>query len=121
VGSLNHCFAGQCGLHKLLSSRLIKSSNFFTNWFFGTTSSIDKKLLRQILIDTDPTFMKWAIDKVARWTNQMEVKNIFHIHGTSDRILPFRFIKCNSTIKNGGHLMTLNKADKLNNILGQQL
>ncbi len=104
-------FAGQLGLRKLLPTRLLKSSNFITNWFFGTTSTFDKQLLKQILIDTDPTFLKWAIDKVTRWTNKTQTKNLFHIHGTSDRILPFKFVNCNLTIKNGGHLMTLNKAD----------
>lgn len=112
---------GHLGLHKLLPTRLLKTSNFITNWFFGTTSTFEKQLLKQILIDTDPTFLKWAIDKIARWTNQSQTKNIFHIHGTSDRILPFRFVNCNSTIKKGGHFMTLNKADELNKILRQQL
>ncbi len=113
--------AGQLGLHKLMPTGLLKSSNFITNWFFGTSSTFDKQLLKQILIDTDPTFLKWAIDKVARWTNQIQIKNIFHIHGTSDKILPFKFVNCNSIVKNGGHLMTINKADELNNILRQQL
>lgn len=114
-------FAGQLGLHKLLPTQLLKSSNFITNWFFGATSTFDKQLLRQILIDTNPIFLKWAIDKVAKWTNQIQTKNIFHIHGTSDRILPLKFVNCNLTIKNGGHLMTLNKSDELNNILRQQI
>ncbi|MBK7009795.1 MAG: alpha/beta hydrolase [Saprospiraceae bacterium] len=114
-------FAGQLGLHQLLPTRLLKSSNVITNWFFGTNCTFDKQLLKQILIDTDLTFLNWAIDKVARWTNQTQTKNIFHIHGTSDRILPIKFVNCNSTVKNGGHLMTINKADELNNILRQQL
>lgn len=113
--------AGQLGLHKLLPTRFLKKSNFITNWFFGSTSTFDKQLLKQILFDTDPTFLKWAIDKVVRWTNLTQNKNIFHIHGTNDRILPFSFVKCNSAIKNGGHLITLNKAEELNNILRQQL
>jgi len=114
-------FAGQLGLHKLLPTRLLKNSNIITDWFFGTSSTYDKQILKQILIDTDPTFLKWAIDKVARWTNQTQTKNVFHIHGARDRILPFLFVNCNLSIKNGGHLMTLNKADELNNILRQQL
>lgn len=114
-------FAGQLGLQKLLPTRLLKNPNFITNWFFGTTSNFDKQILKQILIDTDPTFLKWSIDKVARWTNQTPTKNIFHIHGTNDRILPLNFVSCNSTIKNGGHLMTLNKAEEVNQILRQQI
>jgi pimeloyl-ACP methyl ester carboxylesterase len=114
-------FAAQLGLHKLLPTGLLRNSNFITNWFFGTSSTLDRQLLKQILIDTDPTFLKWAIDKAAKWTNQMQTKNIFHIHGTSDRILPLSFVNCSVTIKNGGHLMTFNKADELSYILRQQL
>ncbi|WPR76254.1 hypothetical protein [Algoriphagus sp. NG3] len=114
-------FAGRLGLHRLLPTGLLKSSNFVTNWFFGTSSTFDKQLLKQILNDTHPAFLKWAIDKVTCWTNQTQTKNIFHIHGTSDRILPLSFIKCDQTVKNGGHLMTLNKADQLNNIIKQQI
>lgn len=114
-------FAGQLGLHKFLPTRLLKSSNVLTNWFFGTSSGFDKQLLKQILIDTDPTFLKWAIDKIVYWTNQTQVQNLFHIHGTSDRILPLKFAACNETIKGGGHLMTLNKADELTKTIRQQL
>ena len=114
-------FAGQLGLHKLLPTRLLKSSNFITNWLFGASSTFDKQLLKQILIDTDPIFLKWAIDKIVRWTNLTPSPNIFHIHGTSDRILPISFVNCNSRIENGGHLMTLNKSYEINQILRQQL
>ena len=37
--------AGQLGIHKLLPTRLLKNSNFITNWFFGTGSAFDKQLL----------------------------------------------------------------------------
>jgi pimeloyl-ACP methyl ester carboxylesterase len=114
-------FAGQLGLHKLLPTGLLKSSNFVTNWFFGTSTNFDKQLLKQILIDTDPIFLKWAIDKVARWTNQTQTKNLFHIHGTSDRILPLRFVNSVYIIKNGGHFMILNKSEELNTILNQKI
>jgi pimeloyl-ACP methyl ester carboxylesterase len=114
-------FAGQLGLHKLLPTRLLKNSNSITNWFFGTTSTFDQQLLKQILIDTDPTFLKWAMDKVVKWENQTPTKNVVHIHGTSDRILPFKFVKSHCIVENGGHLMTLNKAEELNNILRKQI
>lgn len=114
--------AGKLGLHKLIPTGILKSANFITNWLFGANTSSDKLILKQILIDTDPAFLKWAIDKVACWNNQALIKNIFHIHGTSDRILPLRYlIKCNTTIQNGGHLMTLNKSDELNKIVRKQL
>ncbi|MDD2982024.1 MAG: alpha/beta hydrolase [Crocinitomicaceae bacterium] len=114
-------FAGQLGIHKLLPTRLLKKSNLITNWFFGASSMLEKQLLKQILTDTNPVFLKWAIDKIVRWKNQATTKNVFHIHGTSDRILPFKFVNCDSEIRNGGHFMTLNKSDELNSILQNKL
>jgi pimeloyl-ACP methyl ester carboxylesterase len=106
-------FAGQLKLHKLLPTRLLKQPNFLSNWFFGTENEADRKMLADILHDTDPTFLKWAIDKIVNWTNQVRHKNVQHIHGTADRILPFRFVECDLTVFGGGHFMTVNKADEL--------
>lgn len=113
--------AGQLRIHKLIPTRILKSSNFITNWLFGTSSKFDKQLLKEILIDTDPIFLKWAIEKVALWKNRTQLKNIFHIHGTSDRILPSYFLNSDLKIKNGGHFMTLNKYDELAEILKSKL
>ena len=105
----------------LIPTNLLKSSNFITNWFFGVSGANEKQLLKQILIDTDPIFLSWAIDKIVKWSNNTSSRNIFHIHGTNDRILPMNFINPNIAIKNGGHLMILNNSEKLNEILKQQL
>lgn len=113
--------AGTIGLHKIVPAGWFKSSNSITNWFFGAGSAFEKKLLRQILQDTDPVFLRWAIDKIVRWSNQTPIQNLFHLHGTSDRILPLRFVQCDATIKNGGHFMTLNKVEEINRVLEQQL
>lgn len=114
-------FAGAIRLHKVVPAGLLKRSSSITNWFFGARSDFEKKLLKQILEDTDPVFLNWAIDKIVRWSNQTPVKNIFHLHGTSDRILPVAFVNCDITIKKGGHFMTLNKVAEINNILQKQL
>ena len=41
-------WAGKLGLHDLLPSKLLKQSNFITNWFFGTTSAFEQQLLKTI-------------------------------------------------------------------------
>lgn len=108
---------GKTGLHKLLPTSILKSSNFLTNWFFGIQNPKDKKLLKNILKETDPVFLKWAMDKIANWENETQIKETFHLHGNCDRILPAKFIDCNVEIKNGGHLMVFNHADEINLIL----
>ncbi|MDI9365366.1 MAG: alpha/beta hydrolase [Flavobacterium sp.] len=109
--------AGQLKIHKLLPTILLKKSNFISNWFFGVSSSFDKELLKTILKETDTTFLTWAIDKIVGWTNQTELENLKHIHGTADRILPIRFINYNFKVNNGGHFMTLNKANELTKLI----
>ena len=109
--------AGKLNIQRLLPANLLTKSNFFTNWFFGVTSTFDKELLKTILRETDTTFLTWAIDKIIGWTNQKEFKNTKHIHGTADRILPIRFVKSDIKVNNGGHLMTLNKANELTKII----
>lgn len=109
--------AGKLNLHKLVPEKLIKLPNFISYWFFGTENKKDKVLLAEILKDTDEIFLKWAIDKIVNWKNEFEHKNVIHIHGTTDRILPFKYINCNIKVIKGGHFMTLNKAKELNQII----
>lgn len=115
-------FAGKLRLHRLLpTSRVLKNSNFITNWFFGAKSKSDKRLLKQILADTDATFLRWALDKIVRWKNKSQPQNVFHIHGTRDMILPSCFVRYNYAVNGGGHLMTLNKAEELSKVIQLQL
>lgn len=108
-----YLLAGRLRLHKLLPARFLVRPNAFNNWLFGTQTEQEKKLLSEIFKDTDISFLKWAIDKIVTWKNEVEHKNINHIHGTADRILPYRFVTCDLTVEHGGHFMTVNKANEI--------
>lgn len=114
-------FAGNLFLHKIIPVIWMKSSNFISNWLFGTSENSDKNLLRKILEDTDPKFVKWSINAVMHWKNTAIPPGTFHIHGTTDRILPIRNIKCDIAIENGGHLMLLNRAEEISAIVRHQV
>lgn len=109
--------AGFLNLHKLIPTKLMKKSNFLSFWFFGINSKENKNLLTEILKDTDENFLKWAIDKIVNWKNTHIHKNLKHIHGTVDRILPIQFVKSDIKIVNGGHFMTIDKFEELNFVL----
>jgi pimeloyl-ACP methyl ester carboxylesterase len=108
---------GALRLYRLLPSHVLKKPNFVFHWLFGIYTKSEKELLREIIKDTDPVFLFWAIRKIAFWSNQTNHKNLLHIHGTGDRILPFRFTKADFIIEDGGHFMILNRADELTKIL----
>ena len=109
--------AGKLQLHKLVPASFLKSSNFLSYWFFGVENKFEKHLLKNILNDTNSVFLKWALNVIVNWKNIEVGNNIIHIHGTSDRILPFRFVKADFKIKNGCHFMTLNKNIELSNLI----
>lgn len=113
--------AGFLRLHQFLPAKLLKSSNFAVNYFFGAKSAFDKQLLKQILHDTDSDFLKWSINAIVNWNNRTPISNLIHIHGTKDKILPIGFVDCNVKVKGGGHLMTLNQSEKLNSVLRELL
>jgi len=73
--------------------------------------------LKNIIKDTNPTFLKWAINQIVNWKNLSVPQNCIHIHGTNDRILPSKHLKVDYTIKNGGHFMTVNKAKEIEVII----
>ena len=109
--------AGKLKLNRIVPSSLLKTTNFITNWLFGATTSTEKMLLKNIIKDTDLTFLKWAINQIVNWKNLSVPQNCIHIHGTNDRILPAKYLKIDYKIKNGGHFMTVNKAKEIERII----
>ncbi|MEO5562023.1 MAG: alpha/beta hydrolase, partial [Chitinophagaceae bacterium] len=113
--------AGFLKLHKLLPAKLLTRPNRLAFWLFGTTNKQEEKLLSDILAETNPVFLNWAIDKIINWKNTITPENIWHIHGSADRILPIAFIKPNVRVSHGGHFMALNKAKELSDLILQEI
>jgi pimeloyl-ACP methyl ester carboxylesterase len=109
--------AGIVNLHKLLPLKLLTKPSALTNWFFGVKTMDDKKLLAEIMRDTDLNFLKWAINQLVKWPSQHNLQNLKHVHGTADRIFPLRFIQADYPIAKGGHFMTVNKFQEVSSIL----
>ena len=104
---------GRIKLNRILPTKILKMANPLSFWLFGAQSQADRKMLTEILKDTDAKFLKWAIEIIITWKNRIVHQNLVHIHGTKDRILPVIFVDTTIKVKDGGHLMTLNKADEL--------
>lgn len=68
--------------------RLLWAVYWFLFWLFSLGTQAERNLLRQILMDTDPTFMKWAIHRVVTWRNREVPENLVQVHGARDRIFP---------------------------------
>lgn len=111
--------ASKTKIYKIVPFWLLHLSNKLTaDYYFGTTSKAESKLLRQIINDTDPHFLKWAIDKIMSWKNEGINVPLMHIHGTHDRIFPIKPIRSLKLgklleIPSGGHFMIVNQVKNL--------
>lgn len=83
----------------------------------GIKGAEQRKMQQQIMKDSDPVFTRWAIHAILNWKNTVVPDNVIHIHGTSDKLLPYRHVKAHHTIKNGQHVMIMDKAKELSALL----
>ena len=114
---LMYRIAGKLRLHKLIPLTVFKWNNFLSRWFFGIQTKEEKILFKNILQDTDCTFLRWAINEIVCWQNAELPLNTIHIHGTQDHILPIKNCKVDCLVENGGHFMTVNKAKEIEIII----
>lgn len=109
------------GLHKLVPAFTMNKVYPFTYWYFGVTEPADKILLKQVIKDTSPKFLKWAINEILNWKNEIRPTNLYHIHGTNDKLFPFTKTKADKAVENGGHLMVYTNANTLSDLIRASL
>jgi hypothetical protein len=57
------------------------------------------------------------VDQALRWKGGISSENLIHIHGTADRILPFKYVSPDFSIKGGTHFMIFNRAVEISALL----
>ncbi|WP_448634561.1 alpha/beta fold hydrolase [Pedobacter panaciterrae] len=113
--------AGSLSLQKAIPVSLLKRGNNIGLKFLGAKTHEEIKLLKQLVIDSDPIFMKWALTCILNWRNKERPINLTHIHGTADNILPFRYNKPDIRIEGGGHFMVYANADVISKLILKQI
>lgn len=109
-------------LHRMVPFWLMRLSNRYTaNYFFGVKGRNESKLLHQIIIDTDPHFLVWAIHVLMNWRNENYPASLMHIHGTSDRIFPIGYIQQPIEIPSGGHFMIVTQSEAIEQLIFAKL
>jgi hypothetical protein len=101
-------------LYKLLPARLFSRLGVFVKYAFGKMSAEDQWLFVNMLENTPPHFMKWALGAILHWDNETIPENVYHIHGDKDLVFPYRRVKDATIVKGGSHIMILNRAKDIN-------
>jgi pimeloyl-ACP methyl ester carboxylesterase len=112
--------AGKLGIHKVISPSLYKQATLM-NRFMGAGNKEMKAIVYNYVNNIDSAFIRWSLNVIVHWSHTERLSDLVHIHGSNDHLLPYRYVKADYMIKNGGHLMVMNKADEVNSILQQVL
>ena len=107
-------------LHRMIPIRLIKQAAIAKR-LFTTESKEDKEMLKIIIRESDPRFIKWALEAIIHWNNQKIPDRLIHIHGSRDEILVMKFTRPTHIISKAGHLMVMNRSEEINDILREVL
>jgi pimeloyl-ACP methyl ester carboxylesterase len=113
--------AGKIGLHKIISAALLKQANIVTNTLFSTRAQQDRKLVHNMIQQADTVFLNWAINKIVHLPVKPTPANLVHIHGTADRILPYKNVQATHTVPAGRHLMIVNNSKEIQSYLNLYL
>ena len=96
------------------------SSPRTARWLIGTGPEVAK--LVAMFRDADSEFMRWALGAIAQWDPlPLEDIPVRHIHGARDRLIPARNVRADETVADGGHLINVTHADRVNGFIRRVL
>lgn len=103
--------------YKWLPAPLLRHSSWVVKFITGKNAPKQKKLILDIIRDSDMNFVKWAMTAIVHWQNRIIPQNVVHIHGTADRILPYSRVKADYTVAGGSHVLTLDQSEEISALL----
>ncbi|MDN5288910.1 MAG: Pimeloyl-ACP methyl ester carboxylesterase [Mucilaginibacter sp.] len=105
-------------VYKLIPGKLLTSLGFLVKPMFGQMGEEDAWLFKDMLKNSSPFFIKWAMEAVLHWKNEIIPPNLYHINGNKDLIFPYKRIHNATAIVNDGtHIMIFDEAKEVNKLL----
>lgn len=108
-------------LLRLPDRLLFTNRKFIVQLFMQCNSDEERRLLDDYLGKKDLRYMRWALNAILQWRNDYQPPALLHIHGSSDRPFPRRYVTPTHTIVKGGHFMIMNRAPEISTILEKNL
>ncbi len=113
-------------IHKLKAYKLFPAGSIETiedlsTYIFGDFAKKRISQYQKYLSVRDVRYLHWAIFNVLNWKQKVAAQNVLHIQGSDDQVFPMKYIKNCIEIKNGTHIMILNKAKSISKIISENI
>lgn len=114
-------FQKKVPIYKLVGPRVGKFGAKILQPLVEPDRKYEKETFDAMLEDLDPYFLKRTIAMIMEWDKTENSAPILHIHGTKDRTIPIKNIKCDHIIDDASHMLTLINSEELNKLLNELL
>ncbi|SFZ92508.1 Pimeloyl-ACP methyl ester carboxylesterase [Flaviramulus basaltis] len=95
--------------YKLVPTQLASNIELLAKYAFGSNVTKRLELYKKYLSVNDTRYLNWSIKNMVSWSDENHNPNIIHIHGDNDAVFPIKNITNCITVKNGSHIMIINK------------
>ncbi|EDP94888.1 alpha/beta hydrolase [Kordia algicida OT-1] len=102
-------FAKRTKIYKLLPTSLVNNIEVLSKFAFGNLATKRLELYEEYLSVRDKSYIDWSIEQIINWDQEKPLPNTIHIHGEKDLVFPMRHISNCIAVKNGTHIMVINK------------
>lgn len=114
-------FSSKISAHKLIPSNFITSNKGFSYALFRKLYNSKMPDINDFFEYRDPQYLKWSIDQIVNWKNHVEMGKFIHLHGNRDVVFPFSKIQNAEKIEGGTHIMVMQKAKKVSELINESL
>jgi len=111
--------SGSLKLNKLIPSKRGIWVHLGGNNFLGAESEEEIRLCDEYRRTVDPAYLRWAVGQVINWKNDWQPSQVYHLHGSKDKIFPLKKVSASHVIPGGGHFMIMNRAKEVSEIISQ--
>ncbi|MBS3737504.1 MAG: alpha/beta hydrolase [Psychroflexus sp.] len=101
--------ARETGVYKYLPFGLLNYINEIEKLPVGNIIRKRLKLYKQYLSVNDKVYLDWAVKEMVCWNQNEPMENVIHIHGDMDKVFSIKNIKQCIIVKDGTHIMILNR------------
>ncbi|WP_370398484.1 alpha/beta hydrolase [Tenacibaculum dicentrarchi] len=108
------------GVYKLFPSKIIANIEHYERYFFNDYLKKRAELYKIYLSKRDENYLQWSVYNVLHWQQSETLSNTTHIHGTDDEVFPAKNLQNYIKIEKGTHIMILNKAKTISEILEKE-
>lgn len=107
-------------LHKIISEKTHRKMAYQGRWIIGFGKAYIPEFLGMVNGMTE-NYFKYCINIIVSWEGKELPKNSIHIHGDADRLLWYKYVKPDYTIKQGSHAMVVFRAEEINAVIKKEL